>query len=181
MIDTVYQTIGTNISEARNALLWTQGELAERTKLSRSVIGKIESFNATSISIATLSKIAEAFGIPAYVLVLRGTDWKKIAELIEVGPVIERHACSMKSRISKEEVEEIEYCSRSLNPKRRKAATMATKAALKQEFASEVAKRDSADTSTDFEQSMTAATAIAIAGIPGIPIVNGVIAATLVS
>ena len=62
-------------------LNWTQEILAEKTGLSRATIAKIERSKASDISLSTLSKLAEAFGIPAFVLLMGKRDWKRIEGL----------------------------------------------------------------------------------------------------
>jgi transcriptional regulator with XRE-family HTH domain len=73
--------IGKNISVARNALEWTQSDLAMRTGLSRSTIAKIESYNVADISMSTLSSLARAFDVPTYVLMLGKSEWKRLAQI----------------------------------------------------------------------------------------------------
>jgi transcriptional regulator with XRE-family HTH domain len=73
--------IGKNVSVARNALEWTQSDLAMRTGLSRSTIAKTESYNVANISMSTLSMLARAFDVPTYVLILGKSEWKRLAEI----------------------------------------------------------------------------------------------------
>lgn len=171
-------TIGKNIKAARIALGWTQSSLAERTGcISRATVGKIESFNSTSISIYTLSKIASALGIPVYMLLLCKMDWKNLFKIATSRREIERYRQSGQS-ILPDDVERIEAMSKSALRKERQTAVVETNAVVVRILGIESAGIDKL--SKDINQSMTAGTGMATAMVPNIPIVNGLIA-TMIS
>ena len=60
---------------------WTQEALARKTGLSRATIAKIETNNASDISLSTLFKLAKVFGIPTFVLLMGPRDWERIEGL----------------------------------------------------------------------------------------------------
>lgn len=170
-------TIGKNIRAARNALGWKQSELAERCGcVSRTTIGKIESYNATNISIATLSYIARTLGVPVYMLMLREVDWKNLAKIATTTSKIDGYRRSGKT-IAPEDVEEIEALSKSELKKEKRAAVMKTKAAVNSILGVEPRGQDAL--SDSIEQSVTAGTGMATAMIPNIPIFNGLIASMI--
>ena len=172
-------TIGKNIAAARNALGWTQADLAKRSgQLSRGVIGKIESFNAPNISSVTLSIIAGTLGIPAYMLMLRELDWKNLAKIATSASHIEKHLRSGGS-FSSEEVEQIEAMSKSDLKHEKRTAVIKTNAVVASILGLGTGGAQ-ASLPANIERSRTAGTGMATAAIPNIPIFNGLIA-TMIS
>ena len=55
--------ISKRIKELRNAMGWTQQQLAEKTRLSFNAITKIEQGLAKSPTLRTLTKLADAFEV----------------------------------------------------------------------------------------------------------------------
>lgn len=170
-------TIGKNIRAARNALGWKQSELAERGGcLERGAIAKIESYNATSISIKQLSIIADTLGVPVYMLILRKEDWRNLAKIAKSSIIIDKYFNSEKL-ISPEDVELIEAMSKSELKKEKRAAVMKTKAVVASILGIETGGQDTL--SISIEQSRTAGTAMATAMIPNFTVLNGLIAAMI--
>ena len=56
------RAVSGNVVRRRRALKWSQQELAERSKVSRRMIGMIES-GESNVSLATLGHIAAAFDL----------------------------------------------------------------------------------------------------------------------
>lgn len=171
-------TIGKNVRAARNARGWTQARLAERTgKLSRETIGKIESYNATSISVSSLSILADAFGVPIFLFVLRGADWKSICRIPGLVKDLEKSYNDSERSISVKDAEEIEEMSRSVLKKDRRESVLKAK---------EVAQRirglhgsDKDEISSKVNDSVTAGIAMAMEMNPSDPILNSVIATVI--
>ena len=176
-------TIGKNIAEARRALGWKQSELAERAGLSRSYVARIESFDARNVTSSRLHAIAEALGVPTFMLMLGKDDWKMLVKVVFPDDLynpkdrIEGYLDS-EGRISVEDVERIEASSASPLKKDRRVAVAETNAVVVKILGLEPPVRN--DRRSGIERSMTAATGMATAMIPGAPIVNGVIA-TIIS
>jgi transcriptional regulator with XRE-family HTH domain len=171
--------IGKNLRNARNALGWKQAELADRTgSLSRSTIAKIESFNTTGISISTISLLAETLGVPTYMLMLDRTDWQKLASISTSSTKIIDYQSSS-NRISAEDVERIEVMSSSESKIIKQKAVRETNIVVDNIF--RINRNVQNDATKNFEQSRTAGTGMAMAMIPKIPILNGLIANLLSS
>ena len=176
-------TIGKNIAEARRALGWKQSELAERSGLSRSYIARIESFDAGNVTSSRLHDIAEALRVPTFMLMLDRDDWKTLVYVAfpdgryKPRDRIDEYLSS-EGRIPVEDVDRIEALSASPLKKERRAAVAETNAVVEKILRPEAAAGN--DPRGGFVRSMTAATGMATAMIPGAPIVNGVIA-TLIS
>ena len=172
-------TIGRNISEARKALGWKQLELAERAGLSRSSVAKIESFNGKGVPSPTLDRIAEALGVPAFMLMLRKDDWKTLVDVVLAsgrGTARERVEVYLRSedRISVEEVERIQAALASPFKKERRVAVAETNTVVERILGLEA--RERGNPCDGVRKSMTAATGMATAASPNDPIVGGLIA-----
>lgn len=164
--------VGMNIKAAREALGWKQSELAERTELGRSTIAKIET--GGTITVSTLSTIAEALGIPPYMLMLRSVDWKRLANIATCQSKIERYRSSGQSVISPVEVERIQEMSASPIKSERRKAIHETNAVIAQIFGFE--NHSDGPVIQEVEKSRTAGTGIATSMLPTYPILNGLIA-----
>lgn len=164
--------VGKNIKAAREALGWKQSELAERTGLARSTIAKIEM--GGTVTVSTLSSIAEVLGVPPYMLMLRIVDWKRLANIVTCQSKIERYRASGQSVISPVEVERIQEMSASSVKSERRMAIHETNAVVAQIFGFENHSDDPAI--QEIEKSRTAGTGIATSMLPTYPIINGLIA-----
>ncbi|KAA0595730.1 transcriptional regulator with XRE-family HTH domain [Azospirillum lipoferum] len=80
--DQLKLNIGRSVSAARTALGWTQLQLARKVGISRSQVGKIESFNITNINIYSLLAIARELGVPLFTIIMGPNDWKNICDNI---------------------------------------------------------------------------------------------------
>lgn len=172
MSDEIEIIVGMNIKSAREALEWKQAELAERTGLARSTIAKIET--GGTITVSTLSAIAEAFSIPPYLLMLRTVDWRKLATIATCPSTIERYRTSGQAIISPADVERIQEKSSSPIKRKRREAIIETNAVVAQIFGIE--NRTTGPVGKEFEKSRTAGTGIATSMLPTYPIINGLIA-----
>lgn len=80
--DQLKLNIGRSVSAARTALGWTQLQLARKVGISRSQVGKIESFNITNINIYSLLAIARELRVPLFTIIMGPNDWKNICDNI---------------------------------------------------------------------------------------------------
>jgi transcriptional regulator with XRE-family HTH domain len=78
---TLVRHFGLGVRECREARGWSQERLAEHAGLNRSYIGEIER-GAVTASLATVAKLARAFGLPASSLVSRG---ERLSETVGTG------------------------------------------------------------------------------------------------
>lgn len=62
---------GLAVRQSREALGWSQEQLAAQADLNRSYVGEVER-GQVAVSLATISKLAQALQIPSSTLVLRG-------------------------------------------------------------------------------------------------------------
>ena len=167
--------VGKNVRAAREALGWKQDELAGRAgSVSRSTIAKIESFNATNVSMTTLSVVADALGIPPYMLLLGKQDWQKLANIATTYQQVESYHASNPLGVSPDHVEKIEEMSSSGSKKERQRAVKETNAVVAKIFGLEICGES--QTMERQEQSRTAGTGMATSMIPHYPIINGLIA-----
>lgn len=173
----IYATIGKNVSHARAALKWTQAKLAERSHgVSRSTIAKIETFTASSMSVEALDAIAEALGIPVYMLMLREADWKNLEKIAGSAKLIDRYMRS-DDKISPEEVVRIEEMSKSDFKQEQHEAMLKTKAVVSEIRGTEIERRG--DLPANIEQSRAAGIRLAMRMLPSSPILNGLIGSLL--
>lgn len=165
--------IGRNVKAAREALGWKQSELAERTgSVSRPTIAKIE--GGCPMTVSTLSSVADALGIPPYMLMLRTTDWKKLANIATCQSKIERYQSSGDGVISPEQVERIQEMSASNLKKERRYAVSETNAIVAKIFCLQQPENNALV--LEREKSRIAGAGIATSMIPCYPIINGLIA-----
>jgi len=82
------ENLGRNLTTARNAAGWTQAELATRAGVARSSVGKIESYNATDVSLSSLAALATAFDVPPYLFLLAPSDWERLAVITSMNEMV---------------------------------------------------------------------------------------------
>ena len=63
MVLTVVRISGEQVREARERAFLSKGELAERARLDRNTVGRIENSGLTEVHPRTIRKIAEALGV----------------------------------------------------------------------------------------------------------------------
>ncbi|MFD2262431.1 helix-turn-helix domain-containing protein [Lacibacterium aquatile] len=164
------KVIGDNIAAARNALGWKQSELADLAGVSRGTIGKIESHNSAGIT--TLADIADALGVPLHMLLMRGTDWKKLTHIQSITDLARQFLDSGSTFSQK--VDQIERKSKSRDAKDRRWASQETSALV-----SGIIFRDEGEVTQKRKNSMIASAGMATDLIPNVPVLNGVIAAII--
>jgi transcriptional regulator with XRE-family HTH domain len=169
--------VGRNIELAREALEWRQADLAKATGLARSTISKIES--GGTITVSTLSAIADAFGIPPYLLMLRSADWKRLANIATCLPHIERYRTSGQPIISPAEVERIQEMSASPVKSEWREAIRETNAVVAQIFG--IGNRSAGPVIQDVGKSKTVATRLATKTLSTYPVINGLISHIVVA
>ena len=84
----VLENLGRNLTTARNAAGWTQAELASKAGVARSSVGKIESYNATDVSLSSLAALATAFDLPPYLFLLASSDWERLAVITSMKEMV---------------------------------------------------------------------------------------------
>lgn len=170
--------IGINVKAARESLGWKQAELAERSGgISRSTVAKIECGGPVTAS--TLSDIADAFGIPPFMLMLRTADWKKLANVATCQLKIEEFISSSRAGVSPEKVERIQEMSGSSLKEERRSAVIETNEVVRIVFGLGTPSSDADGRSA--ETSKVAGTGIATRSIPTYPVINGLIANLIAS
>lgn len=176
------ENLGRNVTVARNAAGMTQAALAEKARLGRSSIGKIESFNTNDVSLSTVASVADALGVPAYLLLLESDDWSKLATIGSLKEMAEDGMARLRNTAKAEgltggdispDVDSLVRQTLSSVPAEREEAvreigTIASKI-LGQDQAQEKSKAISASISAALGASM----------LPGLPILNGMIAGIL--
>ncbi len=170
---TIEFTIGRNIKAAREAHGWKQSELAERTgSIARSTIAKIES--GSSLTVSTLKTLADTLGVPPYMLLLRESDWKKLANVADGRKRIEKFQLSHKAPVTPDKAEAIQAMAASPRKVDRLTAVNETNDIVARIFGIEQLKGRHVD--SDNAISMVSSTAMATAMAPTLPILNGIIA-----
>lgn len=162
--------VGKNVEYARNGNGWRQVQLAEKSGLNRVAVAKIESGDA--VTIANLSRLADALQIPIFLLFLQKSDWKKFIKIFECGTDAQ-NLVEKAGSISREDIERIETKSLSDIPSVNKEAVLETNRLVHKVFGIE---DEPVKDSSSFEISTKSATGIATKGIPGEPLLNGIIA-----
>ncbi len=66
--------VGTTITRLRQTHNWSQSELARRARLRQSHVQQMEKGTLVNPNLATLEKLASAFGMPTYELVRLMSD-----------------------------------------------------------------------------------------------------------
>lgn len=169
--------VGQNVKAAREALQWKQSDLAERVGVARSTIAKLEV--GGPITVSTLSSIANIFGIPPYMLMLRTIDLRRIANIPTWQEKIEKYRNSKEYKINSDYIESIQEMSTSTIKSKRREATTETNHVVAQILGVNTDLNNKY--MENFEKSRTAGTAIATSRLPTYPIVNGLIANLIVS
>lgn len=173
----IFTYIGKNVTTARKACGWKQIDLAAKTGLSRSTIGKIESFNVTDVSISTLSALANAFEIPAYVLMLGSQDWNAFVNLTSLQDLIRER----KPIINAESINRLEQMAQSESQTEKIAVAheiqMIVAGILSETTVdSEAGKSVDPDLESTIGVSHTVSAAIGTDMLPKLPILNAMIA-----
>lgn len=164
--------VGENIKHARAALEWKQEELAQRTGIARSTIAKIE--KGATVTAGTLSTIADALGIPPYVLMLRPIDCKRLANMATTCQSKIRDFERSGQQIDPAVVERIQEHSASSLKKERREAVSETNAIVAKIFGMTL-HSDDADVQ-QLERARSAGVGILTQRLPCHPIVNGLVA-----
>lgn len=167
------EIVGENIQYAREALYWKQQELADRAGISRATIAKIESGSASGVSISTISTIAEALGVPVYMLFLRDVDWKNLVKVFDAGAKAEEYKRAA-GAILPEDVARIEAMSISSISKENRTAVADTKLIVCRIFGVDPRAKTG-----DADRSKSAGMGMAVKRIPSAPILNGLIASMI--
>lgn len=172
------QCFGKNVLIARTGCKWTQDELAHRSGMSRSTIGKIETNNASDISLGKIDSIAKAFGVPPYIFFMNTDDWNNIDSLLTLPDRI-KHA---DLKLTSEELDELVKQSKSKNPE---SSTPGATEKM-QRIADEIIHGSNLNQSDEVmtpvaEKNITdlASVAIAVANLPARPILNVLMAKIL--
>jgi transcriptional regulator with XRE-family HTH domain len=176
------ENLGRNVTVARNAAEMTQATLAKKAGLGRSSIGKIESFNTNDVSLSTVASVAEALGVPAYLLLLGPEDWSRLAsigslkEMAEEGMARLRKAATKDGRPEGVPAPDVDRLGRQ---------TLSAVPAEKNEavreignIASQILGQDQTLETTE-AVSASVSTALGASMLPGLPILNGMIAGIL--
>lgn len=173
--------LGENVTVARHASGLTQAELAAQAKLSRSSIGKIESFNTEDVSLSSVAAIAEAFDLPPFLLLLGKEDWNKLATIGSLSEMVKEGMARLGATQS-----DTATAAESTMPDVDRLAQLSRSelAADRAEAVKEIGSTASRILGQDTENRTKAITATVSAALganmlPGLPIVNGVIAGIL--
>lgn len=169
--------IGRNLAAARGAYEWTQAKLAERAGISRSAIGKIESFNATEVSLGTILKLASALNIPPYLLFLRKQDWENLAGIGSLREmIIER-----KVTVDASALDEMERMARSDNIDEQRQGTKDIQDLVTSILGERIEVQNDETSTATIIPALAAAIAIAIRATPRASALNAVVAGMLAS
>lgn len=174
--------LGRNVTIARAASGFTQAVLADMAGVGRSSIGKIESFNTEDVSLSTVSAIAEAFDMPPYLLLLGKDDWSKLATISSLKEMVEEGMARMESKAKTEgaSMEEITPDVNRLSNLSRSEAP-ADKAEAAREIGSIASKILGQEDATEKTKAVSTSVSAALGAsmLPGLPILNGMIAGIL--
>ena len=176
------ENLGRNVTVARNAAGMTQAALAEKARLGRSSIGKIESFNTNDVSLSTVASVADALGVPAYLLLLESEDWSRLAtigslkEMAEEGMARLRKTAKAEGLPGGDPAQDVDRLGRQ---------TLSAVPAEKNEavreigtIASQILGQDQAQEKTEAVSASISA-ALGASMLPALPILNGMIAGIL--
>lgn len=171
------ENLGQNVTVARGASGLTQAALAEKAGLGRSSIGKIESFNTDDVSLSTVSAIAEALNLPPYLLLLGKDDWGKLVTISSIREMVEEGMTRLTAKSGGEEapppdIDRLARLSRSERP-----TDMAEAVAEIGTITSKILGQEADDRAKVASGSVP--TALGASMLPGMPILNGIIARIL--
>ncbi len=174
--------LGRNVTVARNAAGMTQAALAEKARLGRSSIGKIESFNTNDVSLSTVASLADALGVPAYLLLLESEDWSRLASIGSVKEMAEEGMARLRKTamaeglpgvVSTPDVDRLGRQTLSAVPGERDAAIREIGT-----IASQILGQDQVQQKADAVSASVSA-ALGASMLPGLPVLNGMVAGIL--
>jgi len=157
----------------------TQKTLAEKAKLSRSSIGKIESGNTVDVSLSTVVAIAEVFELPPYLLLLSRDDWSKLATVSSLRDMVQEGMLRM---VNMEDISKNEIVT---NVDRLEQLSLSEKQSDKAEAAKEIGAIASLILGQETDKMNATAlstfipAALGASMLPSLPILNGIIAGVL--
>jgi transcriptional regulator with XRE-family HTH domain len=169
----VLESLGRNLATARKAAGWTQSELAIKAGIARSSIGKIESYNATEVSLSSLAALATAFELPPYLFLLASSDWERLAVITSMKEMVAEGRS--RNAAIEPDVERLELLASSDIQSEQNTAA--------QEIGHVVDQLLGHDTVPGSSQARptwtTVSAAMGTSMLPGLPVVNGLIARIL--